>query len=451
MFGKLNTSRLFVLVFSIFMVGAVSVVTYKTISPKPAVAQSCSCELCTAISGGISTAVMTITSNTFLVEVINIFTTLLSLYNTVINAFGTVVPAALGTADANLENTIETLLVYDIRPAQQDMTAQLNTAIIDQSRNLASFSSATQQQVAQQRLQENVLDAHKDATPSEGVCEIASSSVGMTRARVISESLSNALTRKDTGDGGNADGSRAQFGNAQYQAQKYQNYLTFYCNPAANAGNGCFAPPNITAPAAPTPLMDHDILVHDVLFKTDTIDFTDVTQEREQVIEDLTRNLVEPEADSPIPLSAIDSVDTRERYLKRRSTRTKKSLAKKTISDVVSRRSPGSQARDFILPLRQSAGVDLQNISDNPSYNEVVNALVEERFQSGVYNLGVVDNREAISRENVALQALEVLRINDRLKLLDMVSTMIASQAAQEIIETGGLSGGELTDAPSSN
>ena len=80
-----------------------------------------------------------------------------------------------------------------------------------------------------------------------------------------------------------------------------------------------------------------------------------------------------------------------------------------------------------------------------------MNALTEERFQSGVYNLGNVDNPEAATREGVALQSLEVVRLNDRRELMNTIGMIIASQAAQDIIASSAQEDSGIADAPSSN
>jgi hypothetical protein len=443
-FRRFNKSRFIVAILAIFVIGAVSVSSYQVLKPKPARAQCICGELCTSIFGGISTAIGFITTATKVVRIWEIYNTVMTLVDTLQAGFNGIIGAAMGTADQNLNDWFENWLAYDLRPAMQDQTGQLHTMVTDQARTLASGQDAIQQERAQTAFNEELAEAHDEARPSEHVCTAGTMSTGISRARTITKALKRSLPLETDAEGGNEVGSWAENGNIEFQLNKFLNYLSKYCNAQGNGGSGCFG-----GTTAPQP--DADILVEETLFSQDTIDISDATTDPKGVIDDLARNLVEPEAPEVMPPSSFDNPDAQETYLRRRADRTKRALAKKTIYDILATRAPGSQAGTYVQALRQSVGVDITEISPNPSYNEVMNALTEERFQSGVYNLGNVDNPEAATREGVALQSLEVVRLNDRRELMNTIGMIIASQAAQDIIASSAQEDSGIADAPSSN
>lgn len=425
---------------TVMVVGTLVFGTYQLVKPKPAEAFVCTCGTPCTLPGTISVG---------WAQGLGYITTQLStsgsaittVYSNLITSFTTTINQELTDAYQNLSDWLDDFLVNELTPAMQDQTGQLNALIIDQTRQLAS---AVDGQIMNQTLRMRDIEearARREATPSETVCVSGSVSGGMTRSRVLSKAMSRALPAETLGVSGNQPGSAAEFGDTGYQRHRFENYVNLYCNPESNDGEGCFG-----NPAAPYP--DQDILVREVLFKENTIDL-ESTPGRRQSVTDLVANLVEPEAPSPVSVSdATGTLEGRERYLQNRAIRAQRALAKKVVYDVVARRTPGSRMGDYVQELRNSAGVDLVDMSENPSWNELVNALAEERFWSGVYNIDNITEPEATMREKITVQALEVLQLNDLLDQYRNISMLAASQAAHKTMTTGRDSG--LANAPAS-
>ena len=413
----------------------------KAFEPAPARAQ-CSCgNLCTSAGGGISTAIAAVSSSQVVVEIYNVYTTVNGLYNGLMDTYNSVISGSLLDTGSNQKSWFENFVAYDLTPSMKDQTAQMNTMLIDQTRQLASAKDAEQLNKTMRAYEDAQFEARRESEPSESVCVAGTMSGGFARAKVVTKELERALPEENAGVSGNVQGSPAEAGEGPYQLNRRDRYVACYCNPDANNGNGCFGEDS-------GPFVDQDILVEETLFKGETIDIKSTPGKRE-AIRDLIANLVEPTTNNIVPPSAMDSVEGRNSYLNLRATRAQRNMAKKTITDIVARRAPGSRMADYVQSLRSSAGVDLTEISPNPSWNEMVTALSEERFWSGVYNMDNVTQPEAVSREQVALQTLELLQMSEYMDSLNNIAMLTASQTAQQAIENKGYS--NLSILPSSD
>lgn len=382
-----------------------------------------------------------ITAATKITRIYEIYNTVTTVFDALQDGFNSIIGASLTEANENLETWYDNWIAYDLRPAMQDQTAQLHTMTVDQSRNLASAETAAQQIKAQTAIAKAQTDAYVETTPNENVCEAAAVSTGMTRSRIMTKYFIRSLPKEIVDAAANETGSSSEFGNIQYQLQRFANYLSKYCNPLANNGTGCFG-----GTASPNP--DGDILVEETLLAKDTIDISDT--DTRNTVHDMVTNIVEPQAPDTMTPSAFETDDGKEIYLQRRAFRTKRKLAKRAIYDILARRSPGSNIGPLISQIRQNAGVDLTGISPNPSYNEVFNTMTE-RFNTGRYQLGNVTNPTAVTRESVTLQGLEVSRMNDTRQLMHVIGMIVGSQVAQEIINVGGDGSESMSDAMSGN
>ncbi|MGM0422294.1 MAG: hypothetical protein ACQEQL_04250 [Pseudomonadota bacterium] len=439
-FGQ-RKSRVLMGLAAVFMIGLVSFSTYQIFKPTPARAQ-CGCGApCTAIVGGVSTAIAALDSGSIIPQLISAYNTVEGVYTSLMSAFNSVISGALKTAGDNEKTWYENFYAYDLTPAMQDQTGQLNTMLVDQSRQMASAQDGQQLNRTLREMDLEQIRSRREATPSESVCAVGTVSGGMARSRVITKAMKRALPAESLGISGNEAGSPSAGGDATYQKDRFDKYVAKYCNPDANGGTGCFGNP-------PAPYTDHDILVEEVIFQQDTLDI-DTTPDQKEALDDLTRNLVEPEAPEVMPESAMSSADGREFFLDKRAARAQRTLAKKAVTDVIARRVPGSRMDTYVQALRSSAGVDLVEMSGNPSWNELVNTLAEERFWSGVYNMDNVTEPEAVTREKIAVQAIEVLQLNDVLDMYKNIALITASQAAQRTMATSPTEAGNLEDSVS--
>ena len=79
--------------------------------------------------------------------------------------------------------------------------------------------------------------------------------------------------------------------------------------------------------------------------------------------------------------------------------------------------------------------------------------MITQRFQSGKYALGQIDEPENNQREQVINQALQLIQMSDQMDLMDHWSVLLAAQVGGEIVNrtsfTSGSNGAPLKGTPS--
>lgn len=89
---------------------------------------------------------------------------------------------------------------------------------------------------------------------------------------------------------------------------------------------------------------------------------------------------------------------------------------------------PGSCS--FVAALRQGAGVPLEDLSDNPSYREILHAMSIDRFNSGAYAIDKIGTAERQQMEKVVLNAMYLMQLRDYYELLERTALTLAVQVS---------------------
>ena len=322
-----------------------------------------------------------------------------------------------------MANFFNVFWLYDMKPSLQDQTRQLSTLDSDQSRTRTSLTDAHEQNMSQQAYQEDEHADQRKFRDNQFACEAATNFGGMQRANVIRKTLESSWTTENLPRTANEAGSPSANGPAADQNVRFVTFRTRYCNPADNNGAaGCTA-----AGTAP----DADIDVAGTLFSKDTVDIR--TANTKQNVDDLITNIVEPFAQAPVAPNTLATAQGREVFMRQQSITAKRQAARDALNFIAARRAPGSKMATYLSPLRAASGLDPTYLSDNPSYEEVMNAMITERFRSGQYQVDLVDEPENVARELVTLQALQVMQLNDQMDLMDRFAILIASEVGNEV------------------
>jgi len=409
-------------------------------APKPAHAV-CVTVFC-AVPGTISGTIAAGTPQ--IVATLNsAYSTIMALWNSLLSSYETAVNNGIDEAEDNLTDWIDMYWWYDARPTMQDMTGQLVTADVDQTRAIGSFFDAQQQNTHHLAQQLAEVDAHRSSRPGEQVCVVGTMGGGMTRASTFRRSMGTAMSQEHAAISTNR---RYDFGTVAPRLStadgrgldseaRWSEYVTRYCDTADNAGAaGCAA-------MGSTP--GFDVNVTDMIFSKDTIDMTDANIRAS--LKELSRNLLEPIVMEPIPASVIGDVGTgiigvsqgRLNMLQRRSLAAQRLLTYEAFDHILARRMPGSRLNEgpdnFVRNMRERSGSNVADIAANPSYEEVVNAIISERFRTGVYHNDLISDPAVVKSELVTLQAWHVIQQHDQLDLLDRFAMLLAAQVANEI------------------
>ena len=84
----------------------------------------------------------------------------------------------------------------------------------------------------------------------------------------------------------------------------------------------------------------------------------------------------------------------------------------------------------FVAAMRQGAGVPLQDLSDNPSYREILHAMSIDRFNSGAYAIDKIGTAERQQMEKVVLNAMYLMQLRDYYELLERTALTLAVQVS---------------------
>ncbi|MBV1929135.1 MAG: hypothetical protein KUG81_06440, partial [Gammaproteobacteria bacterium] len=148
----------------------------------------------------------------------------------------------------------------DYRPAQQEMTQQYNTAVVDQTANLGRFVDAEAQISAMHAIQKKEFEARRGFTPSEQVCQADSTGQIEGKTIRVSRAITGGLAYDAYERMMNKTGTTSEHGSGKDIAAQWQTYLTRFCDPGVNAGfAGCDT-------GAPATLPGRDIQIGDLLW-----------------------------------------------------------------------------------------------------------------------------------------------------------------------------------------
>jgi len=326
----------------------------------------------------------------------------------------------INDAEDNIIEWFETWFSYSFRPSLQDMTAQWSTAMTDQVRAYGSFLDAESQNFIQTDQQLSEINSQRQLRPSDQVCATGAASGGFSRGQTIVRNMRRARERQVTSLDQNTVGSPTENGKGQYAGVKWAEYQANFCDATVNAGAGC---------GADGLLPDADIEISTTLFNPLTIDIQ-TQPEKEVAVRHLIENLVGGEVFEPIAERALTSSVGRDTMLKRRSYMARRAAARSVPEYIAAQRMPGTDMKDFIEGIRLSAGVDIADISDNPSYREVIKALTEEKFLSGKYGTELIDDPSNIAQERLVLSSLYLVRLRDYYELLERIALTLSVQVS---------------------
>ena len=347
---------------------------------------------------------------------------------------------ALNRTEQDIAGWFRAWFHYDYRPSLQDWTNQYGTALMHRAYNYGSFLDAEQNITAKRDHQ--ILDYHSQrayADASERTCAAGTLAEGIMRSRYISRQMRRAREREMIALATNQDGFAAEQHFSAYEIQRVGEYETLFCDENTNNGDAICA--------ATMPLPDADVKIVNTLFNQRTIDIHNDAN-LEIALRHLSENIGGKERNAPIEQINIDEGNGREEMLKRRVNIARRAAARNVTDYIASQRMPGSQMEDYVRAIRGAAGVRGANISDNPSYQEVIRAITEEKFLSGEidgpggvpatvdpnhYGVGLMESEEAVQREKLVLSSMYLVRLRDYYELLERMALTLAVQTAVQL------------------
>jgi hypothetical protein len=427
--AKMKSFKKFMLVLGVCAFVAAGYVTFSVQTSCTASAQTCCApEPCTSPAGGMAVQLGVI-GGWSLTSIGIAFAAVTAHFTLAMTAFELAIAAKIFEVEQNIIKWWDEFWFYNLRPAMQAMTIQLNVSDADQSRVLGSFGDAMDLNRTNLALAQSEIESHRALRPSENECVAATVSGGMAHAAAIRKAYNSAAPVEALSRSNNEAGSSGAGGTGEDIAARWATYVNRYCDPTTNAGNaGC---------AAPGPFAGRDIDVAGEIFSKDTIDVRDGDIKR--IVDDMVMNLAEPFVPNAVPEGLTTMAEGREFVMDLNAYKTKRQVVYDALYHIVSRRVPGGSAMgEFIRPMREltptagTSGLDGSYLSDSPSHNEIMEVMMSERFRTGTYGTEQISDPEANGREAVIQQAFMAISMSDTLDLIDKYSLLLASELGDQ-------------------
>lgn len=328
----------------------------------------------------------------------------------------------LNRTEINMIEWWATMWDYNLRPALQAQTIQLNTATADQAKTYQSSMDGEHETQTNLVIQKVEVETHK--VTRDNVCPPAGLSPG--RGANFAYQVPKNMEVKSNAVASGKVGSTSEQGTAQHTAYRINTYEEFFCDPNSNGGA------NVCSGTADPNFYDADVKVSEMVYNKLTIPVDDPAdgEKYQKAIEELTENMLNTITVTPTPENALNTPQAREKILQRRSYLARNNAVRQMTQSIIGERMPGSQLGEWITQIREEAGIPMEEVGENPSYREVMHALSVDRFNSGKFATELMKDQAGVEMEKLSAQAFYLMQLRDYFELLERMSLVLAVQVA---------------------
>lgn len=313
----------------------------------------------------------------------------------------------------------QTMWIYNLKPAMQSMTRQLNVATTDQSRTFQGAIDSVEESQTSTEYQETEYEAHRDFRVAEQVCVAGTNAGGMGRASEFSKGIRKALQRQSRERGLNLKGTPAANGVAASETLRHEEYDVLFCDPNGGVNPCAGDPAYYNADTEVTRRIYNDLTIN-----------IDDDPKIQRTVDALMDNMTGSSSAEQIQLKAMETATGREKFLQRRSFLARHAAVRSVPQLLIGWRTPGSNMGTWIKQLRNDAGIPDSHISDNPSYREIVHAMSVDRFNSGKYANQMITDQATIEMEKLLLSSFYLMQLRDYYELLERQALALSVQVA---------------------
>lgn len=319
---------------------------------------------------------------------------------------------------------VETYFKENILPAMQMMAEQLTAVAMQQMQILGTFFDAKHQLETNRLYQQLAAQAHKDYTPSEGLCTIGTTmrslaasdrNADLTALMMAQHSLDRQLLNAN---------SNASEGPKEDLEGRVEQFKKTYCDSNDNnKGLASICGSGVTA-ARKNKDIDYTRTVANPLTLNVNFSDTTLTPDEEDVLA-LSANLFAHDIFSQIPESTLkSSIGNQQSYLNLRSIVAKRSVAENSFQAITAMKSsgatPAANTAKYLEAVMQELGVSSADakklIGENPSYYAQMEVLTKTILQRPEFFVDLYDKPTNVARKGVALQALGLMQDRDSFK-----------------------------------
>lgn len=371
------------------------------------------------------------------------------------NYIGMAVDSLVQTVFSRLEQTeqdlnawLDTYWYYNYKPSLQAKVEQANVAGMDQAQQIASQTDAQLQNRVALDVQEQDARSAVGMSDVAGdeTCAVATTAGVLGNANAYGRAMRRAWQNDSNARGLNRRGTVAARGNSAVIALHDQEFQNLFCDPRDNGGhNACGA--------SDEAYYNADIQVTGRLFNVLTIP-VDRDDRNVAMLDHMFNNMLGRPLAEPIDAESITAANGKQAWIERRSYLARKNASRAILSLIAGWRIPGGADNDgqnctggttqttgsdgattsapcsFVAAMRQGAGVPLQDLTDNPSYREILHAMTVDRFNSGDYAIDKIGSAERQEMEKVVLNAMYLMQLRDYYELLERTALALAVQVA---------------------
>lgn len=305
-------------------------------------------------------------------------------------------------------NILDALNSYAERlmPEMRDMSKQLSTSEVDQTRQLGSFDDARLQNETMRRQQAMETRVARESDQSMSACVLDSVSQGQSRGYRIGRAVARGLTHDAQRELGGARGTVGARGPAATLAAMDDEFEKKFCNKDAG-DQGC---------EQNGPLAGRNNDLGGMLWgDRRTLDLN--TPENTRVLETVARNVAGPIPARPMAADELRTAEGIQQSLRERSRRARINTIYNAIGQMTGQRvgGTGTNTQD----IRAAAGTPRENASTDASYNEIQEAIARDRFSDPDYLFSMVNNPAGLVRELGAINAVRMAQISDLYKRME--------------------------------
>lgn len=304
--------------------------------------------------------------------------------------------------------------------AMRNMTEQLSVAQVDQTRVIGSFIDAMSVNEAIMSIQSRNVENVRRFRPNESSCQVDSVGHGQTKMYRASRALAKGFAYDDQRRRGNEVGQPGAQGWAAEQKSMWQEYTTFFCDPA-KGDQGCTTPGLLAG--------QHNDLPALLWGDRQTIDMSVSTNQ--QLVAANTKYLLSPKTPDPIKADLVTKTQGQEAILARRARDARMNAVYNVIGQMIGERAGGSGVNT--QNMRIASGLPAGDASTDASYREIMEAMTRNRFNEPEYVVRMLGDPEQLIREQGSVNALRMQQMNDLYKRLEEMVVMEAAVYAHEL------------------
>ncbi len=319
---------------------------------------------------------------------------------------------------------IDSFWYENVLPAMMMMTNQLSAVAMQQVQIIGSFMDAQMQMETQQLLQKLQAEAHKDYHPSEELCSIGSGVRSLAASERKAEMTASVMSRRSI-DRLMRNATTVAADPARDFQARIEQFSNRYCNERDN--NNAFAESGFCDDAT-NPLFhnkDIDFTRTIDIPLTLNVDFLNGNGANGAPTDDeidvlaMSNNLFGHEVFSKtLNLSNLSNQDDTDDFLDYRALLAKRSVAQNSFNTIIGLKSAGSgigtdELKAILLELGVPDSEATGILGNNPSYYAQMELLTKKVFQNPSFYINLYDKPANVNRKAVALQALQLMLLND--------------------------------------